>query len=164
MLRLFMPFGRVVRCDFCWHTQGPRKGEPRGYAFLEYATTEEAARAIAAMDGKGFRGRRLQVHYVREQEAQATDPRAFIAKAKAKASGGASSASSSSSAQHHRRAPAAGGRHGPVVAPAPPSAAAAGAGGNNGRRGGERGGRGEESAVEAKIRALKAILQQQQHK
>lgn len=69
-LRLFLPYGRIVKEDFCWHTAGPRKGEPRGYAFVEYETTAEATQAMAAMDGKELRGRTLHVRYAREQEAR----------------------------------------------------------------------------------------------
>jgi hypothetical protein len=161
VLRLFLPYGRVVKSDFCWHTAGPRKGEPRGYAFLEYATTEEASRAIAALDGRELRGRRLQVRYVKEQEAQPSDPRAFLSKARAKASARASGKTRPASP-----APAsAHGNAGAASAVRPPGPGAAGGKGGGGGGGGA--GRGEEeeetreeSALEAKIRALKAMLQQ----
>lgn len=126
ILKLFLPHGRVLKEDFPFHLHGPRKGEPRGYAFLEFERTAEAARAIAALDGKQLRGRRLLVRYVREQETMPTDPRSFLSKAQAKAKAKA-------------------GR--PVEKP-PSSSSGRGA-----RDGGE------ESALDAKIRALKAMLQ-----
>ncbi|CAM9444017.1 unnamed protein product, partial [Choristocarpus tenellus] len=30
ILKIFTPFGKVVREQFCYHTGGPRRGEPRG--------------------------------------------------------------------------------------------------------------------------------------
>ena len=97
---------------------------------MEYETTTEAAAAMAALDGTSFKGRRLQVRFVREQEAMPTDPRAFLAKGKggARTAAGAADGSSSSS----------GGSRGP----------------------GKRGRESEESALDAKISALKAMLQQ----
>lgn len=100
---------------------------------MEYETTAEAARAMAALDGKEFKGgRRLQVRFVREQGALPTDPRAFLAKAKAAKTGGTATAADGA---------ASGG---------------SGAGGGSKRRREESS---EESALDAKIRALKAMLQ-----
>lgn len=139
ILRLFLPYGRIVKEDFCWHTAGPRKGEPRGYAFVEFETTAEAGKAIAAMDGKELRGRRLQVRYVREQEFQPTDPRDFVATRKAKAAKASARPSSD-----------------PGVAPSSSR-------GGKGRRSREEAGgvSAEESTLDARIRALKAMIQQQ---
>lgn len=40
VLKMFTPFGKIKREEFLWHTHGPKRGEPRGYAFVEYATRE----------------------------------------------------------------------------------------------------------------------------
>lgn len=40
VIKLFTPFGKIVSEDFLWHTRGPRRGEPRGYAFIQYSTKE----------------------------------------------------------------------------------------------------------------------------
>jgi RNA recognition motif-containing protein len=45
-----------------WHTHGPRKGEPRGYCFVEYHTRAEAESALK-MDGKMIHGRPLVVRF-----------------------------------------------------------------------------------------------------
>lgn len=135
LLRLFMPYGRIVKSDYCWHLHGPKKGEPRGFAFVEYETPAEAGKAIAALDGRELKGRRLQVRYQREQEAQPTDPRSFVSR-KSKAAKGSGQGSS-----------------GPSAA-ASASSSSAGDGGGGGRASLEEG------ALEAKIRALKAMLQQ----
>jgi len=46
-------------------------GRPRGFAFVEYATEEESAKAIAELDGKDLGGRPLRIN-----EAQERAPRA----------------------------------------------------------------------------------------
>jgi len=40
VLKMFTPFGKIKREEFLWHTYGPKRGEPRGYAFVEYTTRE----------------------------------------------------------------------------------------------------------------------------
>lgn len=37
---MFSPFGKIVSEDFLWHTRGPKRGEPRGFAFIQYSTKE----------------------------------------------------------------------------------------------------------------------------
>jgi cold-inducible RNA-binding protein len=43
----------------------PRTGQPKGFAFLEMATDEEAKKVLAAMNGKPFMGRELRVSEAR---------------------------------------------------------------------------------------------------
>lgn len=38
LIKIFSPFGKIVGEDFLWHTRGPKRGEPRGYAFLVFST------------------------------------------------------------------------------------------------------------------------------
>lgn len=40
LIKMFSPFGKIVSEDFLWHTRGPKRGEPRGYAFIEFSTKE----------------------------------------------------------------------------------------------------------------------------
>jgi len=86
LLQLFKPFGTIVREEFLWHTQGPSKGEPRGYCFIEYSTrqvffvpwilfqlfgpnldgsvsSKEAERVVKEMDSKVLYGRKLKVSF-----------------------------------------------------------------------------------------------------
>ena len=35
LIQLFMNCGNVVRIDYQWHTYGPNKGQPTGFAFVE---------------------------------------------------------------------------------------------------------------------------------
>lgn len=40
LIKMFSPYGKIVAEDFLWHTRGPRRGEPRGYAFVQFSTKE----------------------------------------------------------------------------------------------------------------------------
>src|SRR5713101_4813830 len=59
---LFKPFGQVTRV----HVPADREtGRARGFAFVEMANDEEAAKAITALDGKEVGGRNLKVNEAR---------------------------------------------------------------------------------------------------
>ena len=59
---LFEPFGKITRV----HVAIDREtGRTRGFAFVEMANDEEAAKAIAALDGKEVSGRNLKVNEAR---------------------------------------------------------------------------------------------------
>jgi len=59
---LFAPFGEVQRI----HVAVDREtGRARGFAFVEMASDEAAAKAIAALDGKEVAGRNLKVNEAR---------------------------------------------------------------------------------------------------
>ena len=59
---LFEPFGQITRV----HVATDREtGRARGFAFVEMANDEEAAKAIAALDGKEVGGRNLKVNEAR---------------------------------------------------------------------------------------------------
>jgi RNA recognition motif-containing protein len=40
LIKMFSPYGKIISEDFLWHTRGPKKGEPRGYAFIQYSLKE----------------------------------------------------------------------------------------------------------------------------
>lgn len=40
VIKMFSPYGKIVAEDFLLHTRGPKRGEPRGYAFVQYTTKE----------------------------------------------------------------------------------------------------------------------------
>ncbi|QRV93371.1 RNA recognition motif protein [Ceratobasidium sp. AG-Ba] len=56
-------FGNVTKLDFLFHKSGPLKGKPRGYAFVEYATKQEATKALVACHDKPLRRRKLVVTF-----------------------------------------------------------------------------------------------------
>ena len=56
---LFEPFGQVTRI----HIVNDREtGQPRGFAFVEMAKDEEAAKAMSELNGKEVSGRALRVN------------------------------------------------------------------------------------------------------
>jgi cold-inducible RNA-binding protein len=59
---LFEPFGQVTRVHMAMDRE---TGRARGFAFVEMPQDEEAAKAIAALDGKEFGGRNLKVNEAR---------------------------------------------------------------------------------------------------
>ncbi|ORZ21081.1 hypothetical protein BCR42DRAFT_406783 [Absidia repens] len=61
VIKLFEPFGKIVVFDFMFFLHGPKKGQPRGYCFLEYEKKPEALTAISALNGKRIKGRPLVV-------------------------------------------------------------------------------------------------------
>jgi cold-inducible RNA-binding protein len=59
---LFAPFGQVTRIHIA---KDRETGRARGFAFVEMPNDEEAAKAIAGLDGKEVSGRALKVNEAR---------------------------------------------------------------------------------------------------
>ena len=59
---LFKPFGQVARIHIAMDRE---TGRARGFAFVEMPNDEEAAKAMAALDGKEVGGRNLKVNEAR---------------------------------------------------------------------------------------------------
>lgn len=64
VIKMFSPFGKICFEEFMWHRHGPRKGEPRGFAFIEFSKREEAENAKESMNGRLALGRPLVVRFV----------------------------------------------------------------------------------------------------
>ena len=62
---LFEEFGEVQRVSIMTDRD---TGKPRGFAFVEMPQDEDAQKAIAALNGKGFGGRTLNVNEARPRE------------------------------------------------------------------------------------------------
>ncbi|XP_057774311.1 uncharacterized protein LOC130993442 [Salvia miltiorrhiza] len=67
LIKMFSPFGKIVSEDFLWHTRGPKRGEPRGYAFIQFSSKEEAIQAKEKMHGRMACGRPLVVRLASEK-------------------------------------------------------------------------------------------------
>eukprot|EP00889_Picochlorum_renovo_P007719 jgi/Picre1/34749/NNA_002215.t1 len=65
LVNLFTPFGEVKSCRL------PRKfdGNHRGFAFLEFASKQEAKAAVAAVAGSHLYGRRLVIEWAEEEDS-----------------------------------------------------------------------------------------------
>ncbi|GAA5944353.1 RNA binding motif protein 18 [Sporobolomyces koalae] len=86
LMQICAKYGKIAKLDYLFHKTGPQKGKPRGYAFVEYATKEEALRAKTTLHDKVLRGRKLIVSLASEQDpAQST---AMLAGGKKRRTGG----------------------------------------------------------------------------
>ncbi|RCV44057.1 hypothetical protein SETIT_9G343500v2 [Setaria italica] len=92
VIKMFAPFGKIAAEDFLWHTRGPKQGEPRGYAFVQYTTKEEAQLAKEKMNGKLVCGRPMVVHLASEKSSLDSGPSQRALKDK-KLTGGSASRS-----------------------------------------------------------------------
>ncbi len=61
----FSPYGTVTRATLVTDRD---TGRPRGFAFVEMGSPEEAQAAIEGLDGKSLDGRQLQVNIARPRE------------------------------------------------------------------------------------------------
>ncbi|GLB41074.1 putative RNA recognition motif containing protein [Lyophyllum shimeji] len=71
LLQIFSKFGKVTKLDFLFHKTGALKGKPRGYAFVEYGTNDEAAKALSMAHDKLLRGRKLVVTHAHQAPVEA---------------------------------------------------------------------------------------------
>lgn len=63
LIQTFSKFGKIAKLDFLFHKSGPQKGQPRGYAFVEYASPQEALQAVVGAHDKTLRGRKISVTF-----------------------------------------------------------------------------------------------------
>jgi len=63
LILLFKAHGTVEKVEYMWHKSGPSRGQPKGFAFVEFANVTQAIAALKALDGTMVRGRRLAVRY-----------------------------------------------------------------------------------------------------
>lgn len=69
LMQVCSKYGKIAKLDYLFHKSGPQRGQPRGYAFVEYATSNEAQLAQATLHNKVFRGRKLVVSLASEKVA-----------------------------------------------------------------------------------------------
>ncbi|KAI8640727.1 hypothetical protein BD408DRAFT_419346 [Parasitella parasitica] len=63
IMQLFKPFGKITFIEVMMHWSGEKKGQPRGYCFLEFETKEQALEAISQLHGKTIKGKSLVVSF-----------------------------------------------------------------------------------------------------
>ena len=69
---LFEPFGEITRIQVMTDRE---TGRSRGFAFVEMASDDEAAKAITALNGKEVDGRALNVNEARPKPERSSGPR-----------------------------------------------------------------------------------------
>ena len=62
LLTIFCKAGKVSRVDYVWHLSGPKRGQPQGFAFIEFENVSDAKHAIVLLNNKVLRGRRIAVN------------------------------------------------------------------------------------------------------
>lgn len=67
--KLMSPYGTIVRVHLVTH---PDSGASKGFAFCQYERLEEAAAAVAALDGRALLGKRILVKPAHEQARSST--------------------------------------------------------------------------------------------
>ena len=72
LTELFQGYGQVTRVHVAMDRE---TGRARGFAFVEMPNDEEAAKAIAGLNGKEVGGRALKVNEARPKEARSGPPR-----------------------------------------------------------------------------------------
>ncbi|CAO3680879.1 unnamed protein product [Rhizopus microsporus] len=73
ILKLFEPFGKITYIDSLVHRTGPKKGQPKGYCFLEYEKKEQALKAINALHGKRIKNKSIVVSFAHTTMEQDND-------------------------------------------------------------------------------------------
>ncbi|RXK35907.1 hypothetical protein M231_06827 [Tremella mesenterica] len=61
LIQILGKYGKVTKLDFIFHKNGPLKGKPRGYAFVEYSDKDDALKAMIKLHNRLLRGRNLVV-------------------------------------------------------------------------------------------------------
>jgi cold-inducible RNA-binding protein len=72
LTELFKAYGQVSRVHIAMDRE---TGRARGFAFVEMPNDDEAAKAIAGLDGKDVGGRNLKVNEARPKERSSGPPR-----------------------------------------------------------------------------------------
>ncbi|CAG8537070.1 3618_t:CDS:2 [Cetraspora pellucida] len=65
VVKLFEPYGKITHLDYLFHKSGPKRGQPRGYCFIEYSKKEEALKAMTAMHSKVIKNRSMIVTFAK---------------------------------------------------------------------------------------------------
>jgi RNA recognition motif-containing protein len=105
---LFEPFGQLARV----HVATDREtGRARGFGFVEMPNDDEAAKAIAALDGKDLGGRNLKVNEARPK-SESSGPRGARPGGGGGGDRGASADRGGSGDRNGNRGPSSGGRGG----------------------------------------------------
>lgn len=66
VIKMFSPYGKIISEDFLWHRHGPRRGEPRGFAFIQFSTREVSCKVFSLVPSQFL----ISAIEVRMQEAQ----------------------------------------------------------------------------------------------
>ncbi|XP_008545552.1 probable RNA-binding protein 18 [Microplitis demolitor] len=77
LLKIVQKYGKIEKFDLLFHRSGPQAGQPRGYAFVTYATVEDAEKAKGILHNAKIGCKNVIVrwaHTVSEVEIDKTKP------------------------------------------------------------------------------------------
>lgn len=68
LLKLVQTYGTIEKFDLIFHRSGPLIGQPRGYAFVTYAKSQDALKAKNSLNGKLVGQKNLTVTWAHSAE------------------------------------------------------------------------------------------------
>ncbi|BEJ13680.1 hypothetical protein CspHIS471_0308540 [Cutaneotrichosporon sp. HIS471] len=77
LVQVFSKYGKISKLDLMMHHSGPQKGKPRGYAFVEYESKDDAVKALVKLHDRLLRGRKLVVTYANAAPIDDGQPQPF---------------------------------------------------------------------------------------
>eukprot|EP01041_Mallomonas_annulata_P004582 gene4582-9107_t len=75
LIGLFRLAGKVTSVHYMWHRFGPQKGQPKGFAFIEFSTKEECEKAVKSLHLSKLRGRKVVVRMSDQVKDMSSDTR-----------------------------------------------------------------------------------------
>jgi RNA recognition motif-containing protein len=60
LITIFQAYGTISTINYLWHKTGPKRGQPKGFAFIEYENEESVKNALK-QDGLIIRGKRASI-------------------------------------------------------------------------------------------------------
>ncbi|EDO45951.1 predicted protein [Nematostella vectensis] len=74
ILKILQQFGEIEHFQFLFHGNGPNRGEPRGYCFVEFKKKEDARKALRGLNKKIVLSRALVVDWAHHHKSSADEP------------------------------------------------------------------------------------------
>lgn len=78
LFELFNSLGRVLSCKLEYHHETKQS---KGFAFIQYENVEDAAKALATLNGKEVGGKKLEISVLKKKEGK-TEPEKIVKPAK----------------------------------------------------------------------------------
>jgi RNA recognition motif-containing protein len=63
LIKVFQRCSMPARIRYVWHQSGPRRGQPKGFAFVDYLDENDAKRARDGVNGYQLKGRSIVVRF-----------------------------------------------------------------------------------------------------
>jgi len=73
LITFFSAIGKIYQINFLWHHTGPKRGLPRGYAFIEFFNSEDAKKSILLLNHRLLRGRKVIIKHSTESTVGSTE-------------------------------------------------------------------------------------------